>query len=94
MIIRRIDMVFAYQKKHADSVSPLASWVKLARLAKWKRPQDIKNAIASVDFLSGNRVIFNIGGNNHRLVVMVAYADGEIYVRWIGTHAEYSKMKF
>lgn len=94
MIIRRIDMIVEYQRKHADSVVPLTSWVKLARLAKWQTPQDIKNAISSADFLSGNRVIFNIGGNKHRLVVMVVYVNGEIYVRWIGTHAEYSRKKF
>lgn len=94
MIIRRIDILADYQKRHADSVSPLRSWVKLARLAKWKTPQDIRNAIRSADFLSGNRVIFNIGGNKHRLVVMIVYADGIIYIRWIGTHAEYSKKKF
>lgn len=94
MIIRRIDLIVEYQKKHADSVTPLTSWVALVRLAKWRTPQDIKNNISSADFLSGNRVIFNIGGNRHRLVVMVVYANEEIYIRWIGTHAEYSKMKF
>ena len=47
-----------YQLKHADSRIPLNSWMNLIRLAKWKTPQDIKNAINSVDFLSGNRVIF------------------------------------
>ncbi len=81
-------------QSHADAVKPLTNWMTLVRLAQWKKPQDIKNAIRSVDFLSGNRVIFNIGGNKHRLVAVVVYAAGRIYVRWIGTHAEYSRMKF
>lgn len=83
-----------YQQKHADSRIPLTNWMNLVHLAKWKTPQDIKNAINSVDFLSGNRVIFNIGGNKHRLVVAVVYTAETIVVRWIGTHAEYSKMQF
>ena len=83
-----------YMQRHADSVKPLTSWMKLVRLAQWRSPQDIRNAIRSADFLSGNRVIFNIGGNRHRLMVVVVYAAGRVYVRWIGTHAEYSRMNF
>lgn len=83
-----------YQLKHADSRIPLNNWMNLIRLAKWKTPQDIKNAINSVDFLSGNRVIFNIGGNKHRLVVVVVYTAETVVVNWIGTHAEYSKKQF
>ena len=49
---------------------------------------------ASADFLSDNRVIFNIKGNKHRLVVQVQYQYGMVNVQWVGTHAEYSKKKF
>lgn len=94
MELRNKDFLAEYMRKHADSITPLLSWIKLVKLAKWKTPQDIKNAIRSADFLSGNRIIFNIGGNKHRLVVMVVYAQGRVYVLWIGTHAEYSKKKF
>ena len=83
-----------YMQRHADSVKPLTSGMKLVRLAQWRSPQDIRNAIRSADFLSGNRVIFNIGGNRHRLMVVVVCAAGRVYVRWIGTHAEYSRMNF
>lgn len=83
-----------YKRKHADCVKPLANWERLIFLARWHSPQDIRNAIRSADFLSGNRVIFNIGGNNHRLLVVVVYEKDRVIVRWIGTHAEYSKMKF
>lgn len=94
MELRNKDFLDEYMRKHADSITPLLSWIKLVKLAKWHTPQDIRNAIRSADFLSGNRVIFNIGGNKHRLVVMVVYAQGRVYVLWIGIHAEYSKKKF
>ena len=83
-----------YQRDHADSRVPLNNWMNLIRLAKWHTPQEIKKAINSVDFLSGNRVIFNIGGNKHRLVVVVIYTAETVVVNWIGTHAEYSKKQF
>ena len=45
-------------------------------------------------FLSGNRVVFNIGGNNFRLVVIAVYVQGMLVVDWVGTHAEYDKKRF
>ena len=94
MELRKRKILIDYQQKHADSRVPLNNWMNLIRLAKWKTPQDIKNAINSVDFLSGNQVIFNIGGNKHRLVVVVVYTAETVVVNWIGTHAEYSKKQF
>jgi mRNA interferase HigB len=72
----------------------LQSWVKEVEAADWKTPQDVKNRYRSVDYLPGNRIIFNIKGNNYRLVVVVVYQAGVVRVSWIGTHAEYDKMNF
>lgn len=94
MDIIKKKLLVDYQTKHPNSKKPISNWVKLVSLSKWQKPQDIKNVFKSADFLSGNRVIFNIGGNNHRLVVVVVYTLGQVYINWIGTHAEYSKMKF
>ncbi len=81
----------AYVKKHAACLNPLQAWVRIAEDAQWRTSQDIKNGFRSADFLSGNRVIFNIKGNDHRLVVAVAYQQGIVQIQWIGTHAEYNK---
>jgi mRNA interferase HigB len=78
--------------KHANAKSPLSTWYKEAAAAEWKTPQDIKVQYRSADILSGNRVVFNIGGNKYRLVVRIAYTPGLLYVRFIGTHAEYDKI--
>ena len=61
----------------------------MANAAKWKTPQDIKAAFASASFVGSNRVVFNIKGNDYRLVVSVAYRFQAVYVKFIGTHAEY-----
>lgn len=81
----------AFAKKHAQCLNPLRTWVRIAEDAQWRTTQDIKNVFRSADFLSGNLVIFNIKGNDYRLVVAVAYQQGIVQIQWVGTHAEYSK---
>lgn len=78
--------------KHADAKSPLGAWYKEVEAAEWKTPQAIKDRYRSADILPGNRVVFNIGGNKYRLVVRIAYTPGLLYVRFVGTHAEYDKI--
>ena len=85
------DKLTKFMRKHARSRSSLSSWVSTAEEAHWKTPQDIKEHFRSADFLSDNRVIFNISGNNYRLVVLVRYVEGQLLVLKIGTHAEYDK---
>ena len=80
-------------KKHARSKSPLTTWLQDAEDGTWTNTSDIKNRYNSADFLSNNRVVFNIGGNNFRLVVIVRYQNGIVMIDKIGTHAEYSKWK-
>ena len=77
-----------------DARGALDAWQKEVVEADWRMPQDIKNRYRSADFLAGNRVIFNIKGNSYRLVVKVRYQNGLAVVEWVGTHADYDKMKF
>ncbi|MCW0218029.1 MAG: type II toxin-antitoxin system HigB family toxin [Prosthecobacter sp.] len=83
-----------FAKRHANSLKPLQSWVRIVEAAEWKSFQEIKNNIRSADVLSGNRVIFDIKGNDYRLVALVRYRQGVMEILWIGTHAEYSKKKW
>ncbi len=69
-------------------------WRREVEVAQWKTPQDIKNRYRSADFLANDKVIFNIKGNNYRLVVVVKYSMGMVVVEWVGTHAEYDKKQF
>lgn len=74
---------------HPGTRKPLADWLHEAEGAQWRSPQDIKDRYASASFLAGRRVVFNIKGNDYRLVVAVAYLQQALYVKFIGTHAEY-----
>lgn len=88
------DKLVNFYTKHANVKSALESWFSEAQTAAWKTPQDIKNRFRSADFLSDDRVIFNIKGNKYRLVIKVIYKNGIAVVEWVGTHAEYDKQNF
>ena len=74
-----------------DSEGPLKAWHRYARHAAWKSPANIKADFHSVSFV-GDRVVFNIAGNKYRLVVRASYPYQRLYVRFVGTHAEYDKI--
>lgn len=78
--------------EHADSEEPLLAWYRDANRAEWKTPQDIKDTYANASVLSGNRIVFNIKGNDYRLVVAVRYDKAIVFVRFIGTHREYDRI--
>lgn len=77
---------------HADAEQPLKAWHDEAKAASWTSPQDIKGQYAHASFVGRNRVVFNIKGNSYRLIVAVAYRFQAIYIKFIGTHAEYDKI--
>lgn len=81
-----------FYEQHADSKTPLEAWFHEAEAADWKIPQDIKNRYPSADILPGNRVVFNIKGNTYRLIVKIHYNTGIVFIRFVGTHAEYDKI--
>lgn len=83
-----------FARKHVAARKPIRHWLDVAAVADWQNPADVRRQFNSADFLNGNRVIFNLGGNRYRLLVVAVYAAGVLNVRWVGTHAEYSKMRF
>lgn len=78
-----------FYRHRPDAAPAFKAWTKEARRASWKSPQDIKQRYANASFLKGNRVVFNLKGNDYRLVVAVAYRFEAVYIKFIGTHSEY-----
>jgi mRNA interferase HigB len=81
-----------FWKTHADSEQQLKSWFQETSDAEWKNPNDVKNDYPSASFLTDNRIVFNIKGNNYRLIVRINYPYQMIWIRFIGTHADYDKI--
>jgi mRNA interferase HigB len=77
---------------HADARQPLFAWFAELEEATWGSPTDVKRAYPSASFLAGNRIVFNIKGNKYRVVVAVKYEFFVVYIRFVGTHADYDKI--
>ncbi|MBB1086970.1 type II toxin-antitoxin system HigB family toxin [Lysobacter sp. SG-8] len=92
MKVIAISTLRGFWKRHPDSEQPLKAWYDEAKHAAWTTPQDIKNRYASASFVGKNRVVFNIKGNDYRLIVAVAYRFQAVYIKFIGTHAEYDRI--
>jgi len=94
MILTGTDKLDEFVEQQTQARGPIQAWRAEAQQTTWCKPMDIKNRYGSADFLSKNRVIFNIGGNKYRLVVQIAYHTKIVMVIWVGTHRDYDKMKF
>lgn len=81
-----------FWEKHSDSKQQLQSWFQETSNANWKNPVEIKKEYPSASFLADNRVVFNIKGNTYRLIIKINYDYHMIWIRFIGTHAEYDKI--
>ena len=77
---------------HNDCEQQLTSWFQETNKAIWKNPNEIKKEYPSASILNENRVVFNIKGNKYRLIVKISYDFQILWIRFIGTHAEYDKI--
>ncbi len=81
--------LLGFIRKHPKAKQAILAWCSEAKKARWNSPADIKAQYASASILKSRRVVFNIHGNEYRLIVAVAYNVGFVYVKFIGTHKEY-----
>lgn len=85
-----------YILKNAKSKVSFEIWIAILKRVEWNEPSDIISTFNSADILgkSSERVVFNIGGNNYRLICKYHFGETKIhlFVKWIGTHAEYTKL--
>jgi len=79
-------------KNPSNSDVALRDWYFKTKRSEWDNLNDIKQTFNSVDYVGNNRYVFNIKGNDYRLVAIIVFASKKIYIRFIGTHAEYDKI--
>lgn len=72
--------------------SALDSWFHEAIRAEWSSPADVVKAYANASLVGSDRVVFNIKGNSYRLVVAINYRHRIVFIKWIGSHADYDKI--
>ncbi len=81
-----------FWEKYPDSKSYIETWYDVVNKAEWKTPNDIKEYYATVTILKNARVVFNIKGNDYRLIAKINYERQWLFIRFIGTHKEYDKI--
>ncbi|MBX3013902.1 MAG: type II toxin-antitoxin system HigB family toxin [Caldilineaceae bacterium] len=82
----------SFWELHPDAEQPLSAWHAIARRAQWRTPVDIRAVYGSASFVGNNRVVFNIKGNDYRLIVLAEYGKGKLFIRFVGTHTEYDQI--
>lgn len=70
----------------------LERWYDVAQQAEWRSLSEIKEDFPATDYVGNQHYVFNIKGNNYRLVVVIEFTMGRIFIRFVGTHAEYDKI--
>ena len=75
-----------------DSETPLKAWFRETERADWANAAELRRDFRSASVVGNNRVVFNIAGNKYRLVVRIYYPYRVVYIRFVGTHAEYDKI--
>lgn len=91
-IIKRTTII-DYYTSSAKSKIALEDWYSKTEDAEWDCFMDIKETFNSVDYVGNDRYVFNIKGNSFRLIAIILFIPKRVYIRFIGTHAEYTKLK-
>ncbi len=98
MIVIGTEVVRSYFADHAGhrgikaARSQYDAWFEIVGRAQWRNPEDVKASYPKVRILKAGRVVFNIKGNDDRLVSALQYRAGVLAIRFFGTHAEYDKI--
>jgi mRNA interferase HigB len=98
MIVIGRDLANAYFAKRAShkgikaARSQFDAWLKIAESSNWRTPEDVKKAHPKASILKAGRAVFNIKGNDFRLIVLIQYQAGVLSIRFIGTHEEYDRI--
>lgn len=92
MVIISKTILAEFGVKNSDAAEALNRWYDLVKQSNWNNINDIKKSFNNIDYVGNDRYVFNIKGNKYRLVVMIFFNIRTVYVRFIGTHAEYDKI--
>lgn len=81
-----------YWVKHPDTEQYLKTWYDTVMSSVWKTPNDVKKTYANASILKDSRIVFNIKGNDYRLIVKFNFEKQWAFIKFIGTHVEYDKI--
>lgn len=82
-----------FSEIHSDAENSLNFWYHTVRSKNWSNINDLRQDFNTVDYVENHRFVFNIKGNDYRLIAIISFNTKKIYIRFIGTHTEYDKIK-
>jgi mRNA interferase HigB len=82
----------AFYLREKPAEQPIKTWVSIAKVARWLTPMDVKGSFPTADIRPSGRVVFDVGGNKFRIVAKVEYRIGKVFIRFVGTHAQYNRI--
>jgi mRNA interferase HigB len=92
MVVISKTQLIQFGAHHADATDALDDWYKKVKQADWGNFSELRESFNSTDYVGNDRYVFNIKGNRYRLVAMIFFDIRTLFVRFIGTHAEYDKI--
>jgi mRNA interferase HigB len=92
MVITSRPIIREFITRYPLSANPLNEWYEKTKDSDWARFSDIKKTFNTCDSIGNDRYVFDIGGNNYRLIAMIFFKKRTLYIRKILTHKEYSEM--
>jgi len=81
-----------FYEKYPAAKQQLLAWAAFVEKAEWEKPGDVVEALPKTDVINSKQVIFNIKGNDYRLIADIEYRFRKVFIVWIGTHAQYDKI--
>lgn len=93
MVVISYSSLRDFFKKYSDAEDALNNWYRIVEKADWSDFHEMKQLFSSVDSIGNDHYIFNIRGNTYRIIAMIFFNTRTVYVRFVGTHAAYDKIK-
>jgi len=93
MVIISKKIINQFFEKHSTAKNPLLEWYLKTKEADWADFNQLKKTFPSADYVGNDLYVFNIGGGKYRLIARITFRVRTIYIRFVGTHAEYNKVK-
>jgi len=87
-----LSTLHAYARRKPDAAKALEAWYAVASAASWRNAAEIKAVYGNASIINAERIVFNIAGNKHRLIVSVNFQRAILFVKFIGTHVEYDQV--
>ena len=92
MRIIALSTLHAYARRMPDASKALAAWYEVAKSANWRNAAEVKRTYGNASIINAERIVFNIAGNKHRLIIAADFRRSILFIKFIGTHADYDKV--